>query len=175
MDNFKEKLNEVKAFVFDVDGVFSKATIALQPDGDLTRSMNTKDGYAVQFAVKKGYPVAVITGGRSEALKKRFNDLGITDVYLNSPDKCDDFDDFAMKYDIDPESVLFMGDDMPDYDVMQKVGIPVCPADAVIEIKAISLYISDKKGGEGCVRDIIEQVLRTQKNWTDHSKCRYKQ
>lgn len=165
MDNFKERLKDIKAFVFDVDGVFS-TNVFLHPNGDMLRSMNTKDGYALQYAVKKqGFLTGIITGGYSESVKERFKAIGVTDVYLKSNDKFEDFEDFIYKYDLKPHEVVYMGDDLPDYEVMKAVGIPTCPADAAEEIKAISVYISDKKGGEGCVRDIIEQVLRAQGKW----------
>lgn len=165
MDNFKEKLKDIKAFVFDVDGVFS-ANVFLHPNGEMLRSMNTKDGYALHYAVNKmGFLAGIITGGNSESVKDRFRGLGITDIYIKSTNKFDDFEDFIYKYELKPEQVVYMGDDIPDYEVMKVVGIPTCPADAAEEIKAISVYISDKKGGEGCVRDIIEQVLRAQGKW----------
>ncbi len=165
MDNFKEKLKDIKAFVFDVDGVFS-TNVLLHPDGGMLRTMNTKDGYALHYAVNKmGFLAGIITGGYSESVKDRFHGLGITDVYIKSTNKFDDFEDFIYKYDLKPEQVVYMGDDIPDYEVMKVSGIPTCPADAAEEIKAISVYISDKKGGDGCVRDIIEQVLRAQGKW----------
>jgi 3-deoxy-D-manno-octulosonate 8-phosphate phosphatase (KDO 8-P phosphatase) len=167
LDNFKERLKNIKAFVFDVDGVFSH-NVFLHPNGDMLRSMNTKDGFALYYAVnKQSFYTAIITGGYSESVKTRFNAMGITDVYIKSIDKLDDFDDFIYKYNLKPEEVLYMGDDIPDYDVMKIVGVPVCPADAAEEIKAISVYISDKNGGDGCVRDVIEQVLRAQGKWFD--------
>ncbi len=166
MLNFKEILRTVRAFAFDVDGVFSSFML-LTSDGELLRSMNAKDGLAVAHAVKQGFPIAIISGGKSEAVRKRFKDLGITDIYIGSLDKADDFKDFYMKYEISPESVLYMGDDIPDFEVMSQVGVPTCPLDAAEEIKAISRYISDRKGGEGCVRDVIEQVLRAQGKWAN--------
>jgi len=170
MDNFKERLKNIKAFVFDVDGVFS-SNIFLHPNGDMLRSINTKDAFALHYAVKKvGFLAGIITGGYSEAVKTRFKDLGLTDVYIKSTNKFDDFEDFIYKYDLKAEDVLYMGDDIPDYEVMKAVGIPTCPADAAEEIKAISVYISDKKGGFGCVRDIIEQVLRAQGKWVKFEK-----
>jgi len=164
MANFKELLRTVNSFVFDVDGVFSPYMI-LHPDGELMRLMNIKDGYAVNQAIKMGYVIAIISGGKSESVRSRFQGLGVTDIYLGSQDKLDDFKDFYMKYDIKPENVLYMGDDIPDYEVMKNVGVPTCPADSAEEIKSVSLYISDKKGGEGCVRDVIEQVMRAQGKW----------
>lgn len=167
MKLFKEELHKVKAFVFDVDGVFSDESLLLDPNGDLIRSMNIKDGYALQLAVRKGYPVAIITGGNSEAVRKRFNMLGVHDLYLKSSKKLDDFTDFCNKYKLEPENILYMGDDLPDYPVMKQAGFPTCPLDADPEIKNISVYVSDRKGGEGCVRDVIEQVLRAHGIWMD--------
>ncbi len=165
MANFKEELPKVKAFVFDVDGVFSNARLILHHTGTLQRTMSTKDGYAVQYAVKKGYIVAIISGGKDEAVRKRFQGLGVTDIYLNAHDKLEAFNDLLYKYDLKESEILYMGDDIPDYDVMIRVGLPTCPADASEEIIAISKYISDKNGGEGCVRDVIEQVLRVHGKW----------
>jgi len=167
MNNFKEGLKEVKAFAFDVDGVLSKPEVYLHPSGELMRSMNTKDGYALQYAVKRGYPIAIITGGTSENVGKRFRGLGITDIYLGSYYKPDDFEDFLFKYDLKAQELLYMGDDLPDMKVMQLAGVPCCPADAVEEIKAVAHYISPIKGGEGCARDVVEQVLRLHGRWMD--------
>jgi 3-deoxy-D-manno-octulosonate 8-phosphate phosphatase (KDO 8-P phosphatase) len=167
MSNFKEDLAKVKAFVFDVDGVLSSSTILVHPSGEMLRSMNIKDGYAVFYTLKKGYPICIISGGNSESVRIRFSNLGIKDIYLKSTNKLDDLKDFLSKYELQPENILYMGDDLPDYEVMKTVGFPTCPADAVEEIKAISTYISDKSGGEGCVRDVIEQVLRLQGKWME--------
>lgn len=165
MSNFKEDLRSIKAFIFDVDGVLSSAKIYLHPDGDMMRSMNIKDGFAIQYAIRKGYQIAIITGGNSESVRKRFSHLGVKDIYLKSSDKREDFRQFMSLYNLQPSNVLYMGDDLPDYLVMKEVGFPACPSDAIEEIKSISKYVSDKNGGEGCVRDIIEQVLRLQGNW----------
>ena len=167
MTNFKEGLQAVKAFAFDVDGVLSDPKVYLHPSGELLRSMNTKDGYALQYAVKRGYPIAIITGGTSESVALRFRGLGITDIYLASSNKTDDFNDFLFKYGLKPEQVLYMGDDLPDYEVMKKAGVPCCPSDAVEEIKSVAHYISPFGGGSGCVRDVIEQVLRLHGRWLD--------
>ncbi|MCD4792371.1 MAG: HAD hydrolase family protein [Bacteroidales bacterium] len=164
MDNFKERLKDIKAFVFDVDGVFSDNVI-LHTNGDLMRYMNVKDGFAVKTAVDKGFIVAIITGGNSESVKSRFQGLGVTDIYLKSPSKIDDFEDFYMKYGLKPEQILYMGDDIPDYEPMKASGLATCPADAVEEIQKVAHYISDKDGGKGCVRDVIEQVMRAQSVW----------
>jgi len=167
MTNFKEGLKNIRAFAFDVDGVLSSPQILVHPGGELMRTMSTKDGYALQHTVRRGYPIAIITGGRTESVKLRFNGLGITDIYLSSSYKPDDFNDFLFKYQLTPEQVLYMGDDLPDLEVMQMAGIACCPADAVEEIKAVSDYISPRQGGMGCVRDVIEQVLRLQGRWLD--------
>ena len=164
MDNFKERLKDIKAFVFDVDGVFSEDMV-LHTDGELTRHMNVKDGFAVKTAVDKGFIVAIITGGTSVSVKTRFQGLGVTDIYLGSHHKMEDYEDFHMKYNLKPEQILYMGDDIPDYEPMKASGLATCPADAVEEILNISHYVSDKDGGKGCVRDVIEQVLRAQKTW----------
>ncbi len=164
MDNFKERLKDIKAFVFDVDGVFSDNVI-LSTDGDLMRFMNVKDGFAVKTAVDEGFIVCIITGGNSESVRQRFNGLGVNDIYLASHNKIEDYKDFYMKYEIDPKSILYMGDDIPDYEPLKASGLATCPNDAVEEIQNVSHYISDKKAGQGCVRDVIEQVLRAQGKW----------
>jgi len=163
--NFKELLNQVKALVFDVDGVLTDGNLILMPNGELVRTMNIKDGIIMKLAVKSGYHLCIITGGNSAAVKDRLNRLGITDVYLKTHDKFEALKEFVATYDIKLDEVLYMGDDLIDYEVMSKVGVPVCPKDAVAEIKEISLYISDKDGGKGCVRDIIEQVMKVQGKW----------
>jgi len=165
MSNYKALLSNVKTFVFDYDGVMTNGNLLLQMDGQPLRFANVKDGFVLQLAVKLGYRVVVISGGFSKSVETRFEALGIKDVHLGIRDKLIVFDEFILKNGIDPETIVYMGDDIPDYKVMKKVGVPVCPADAAEEIKEISVYISDKRGGEGCVRDIIEQVLKVQGNW----------
>jgi YrbI family 3-deoxy-D-manno-octulosonate 8-phosphate phosphatase len=165
MGFFKEELSRVRAFAFDVDGVFSDGILLMDPNGELIRSMNIKDGFAMQLAVRKGYPIAIITGGNSEQVRKRFNMLGVHDIYLKSSSKLVDFMHFCDKYELDPGDVLYMGDDLPDYPVMQKAGFPACPADAVPEIKQVARYVSGFMGGQGCVRDVLEQVMRVHGVW----------
>lgn len=165
MPEIKKKLQLVKAFVFDVDGVFTNGSIMLHPGGEFIRMMNIKDGFAVQHAVKMGYPVGVITGGYSKMVRKRFVALGVKDIYMRCSSKMAAFETFLAKHSLTPEDILYMGDDLPDYEIMKKAGFPACPADAAREIIELSLYISDRKGGEGCVRDLIEQVLRVQGRW----------
>ena len=165
MSNYREGLVHIKAFVFDVDGVLGSDKVLLHPNGDMLRTMNIKDGYAMQYAVRKGYKIAIITGGASELVKDRFIKLGITDVYMKSHNKMVDYENFLAKYNFTDNEILYMGDDLPDYEVMQRVGIPTCPSNAVEEIKSVSKYISDKEGGDGAVRDVIQQVLRLQGVW----------
>jgi 3-deoxy-D-manno-octulosonate 8-phosphate phosphatase (KDO 8-P phosphatase) len=167
MANFKEDLAKVKAFTFDIDGVLSSQTISLNAFGVPNRTVNLRDGYALQLAVKKGYPIGIISGCASKEYQKRLKMLGIKDIYLHSLAKIDDFNKFLKKYNLNKSDVLFMGDDIPDFKVMKEAGIAVCPSDADSEIKQVASYISDKKGGEGCVRDVIEQVLRLHNNWMD--------
>jgi 3-deoxy-D-manno-octulosonate 8-phosphate phosphatase (KDO 8-P phosphatase) len=168
MSNFKENLGRVRTFIFDIDGVLSLQTIQMNFFGFPTRTMNLRDGYAMQLAVRKGYRIAVISGGRSKNYVRRLQGLGIYDIYMNSRSKIDHFNHFIEKYSLNSDDILYMGDDIPDYQIMKAVGIPVCPADADSEIKQISTYISDKRGGEGCVRDVIEQVLRLHNKWMDN-------
>ncbi len=165
MDFFKEELKNIKAFIFDVDGVLSRDTSPLNDAGDPVRTANVKDGFAIRNAINLGFPVAVITGGYIDRVRLRHEKLGVKYYYDNVRDKVESLKDFSRKTGIDPKYILFMGDDLVDYKIMTEVGIPVCPKDAVSEIKVISKYISDKKGGEGCVRDVIEQTLRAQNKW----------
>jgi 3-deoxy-D-manno-octulosonate 8-phosphate phosphatase (KDO 8-P phosphatase) len=167
MANFKEDLVRVKAFIFDIDGVLSQQTITLNSFGMPNRTVNLRDGYALQLAVKKGYHIGIISGSSSKEYQKRLRRLGINDIYLNSRSKLNHFNTFLNKHDLNKSDVLFMGDDIPDFEVMKEAGIPVCPSDADSEIKQLASYISDKKGGAGCVRDVIEQVLRLHNNWMD--------
>lgn len=158
-------LSKIKAIIFDVDGVLSADTITLHPGGEPMRTVNIKDGYAIQLAIKQGLTIAIITGGNTESVFKRYSNLGVKDIYMKSSLKINSYLDFTSKYGIDDENIMYMGDDIPDYEVMCRCGCPVCPADACSEIKNVSLYISDKKGGYGCARDVIEQVLRVKGLW----------
>ena len=167
MAKVREGLKKEKASVFEVYGLLSNPKVYLHPSGELMPTMNTKDGYALQYAVKRGYPIAIITGGQTESVGLRFRGLGITDIYLGSFQKLNDFNDFIFKYSIGPEDVLYMGDDLPDFEVMKRVGVSCCPSDAVEEIKTVAHYISPHAGGEGCARDVIEQVLRLHGRWMD--------
>ncbi len=158
-------LSLIRALLFDVDGVLSSSTISLGPEGIPLRTVNIKDGYALQLAVKEGFAVGIITGGTVEAVKRRYEGLGISDIYLGAAVKILAFDHFLARHGLAPEQALFMGDDIPDHEVMARCGCPVCPQDAAPEIKRLSLYISPLRGGEGCVRDVVEQVLRAQGKW----------
>lgn len=168
MGNYKQLLKNISTFIFDVDGVFTDGSVLLMPDGEQLRTMHVKDGYALQLAIKKGYRIAIISGGKGDSVYQRFSYLGVTDIYLGVNNKLEVFHNYMKKNGLEPESVLFMGDDIPDYEIMLEVGVPTCPANAAEEIKKISKYISDIKGGKGCVRDVIEQVLKIQEKWFDH-------
>ncbi|MBN1820219.1 MAG: HAD hydrolase family protein [Prolixibacteraceae bacterium] len=165
MAYFKEELKLVKAFIFDVDGVLSMDTTPLNAEGDPVRTANVKDGFAIRNALRNGFEIAIITGGFVERVKLRHQKLGVKYYYENINSKLECLDDFVKNTGIGYQNILYMGDDLVDYQIMKKVGMPTCPLDAVQEIKEISKYISDKKGGEGCVRDVIEQVLRVQGKW----------
>ncbi|MBO6005554.1 MAG: HAD hydrolase family protein [Paludibacteraceae bacterium] len=163
--NIKERLKDVKAFVFDVDGVLSTSHIPLYPGGEPMRVINTKDGYALHQASVRNYPLAIITGGRTDAIEARFRGLGFHEIYMGAKNKIGKLKEFAEKYNLKMEEIMYMGDDIPDYECMKMVGFPVCPSDAVPEIKEISVYISDREGGRGCARDVVEQVLKAQGQW----------
>ena len=158
MSSINYDLRKIKAFVFDVDGVLSCDVIPLHPNGDPMRTVNIKDGYALQLAVKKGYEY-------TEAVQIRFSRLGIQHIYMRSAVKVHDFKDFMEKTGLSPEHIMYAGDDIPDYEVMTRVGLPVAPADAAPEIKEIAKYISSRRGGEGVARDVIEQTMRAQGHW----------
>lgn len=165
MTFFKEKLKNIKAFIFDVDGVLSMDVSPLDENGDPVRTANIKDGFAIRYAIEHGFQVAIITGANTQRVKLRYKKLGVEHIYLNSFNKTECLVEILEKTGLQKDEILYMGDDLVDFSIMQEVGIPTCPIDAVPEIKAISQYISDKKGGEGCVRDVIEQVMRSQKKW----------
>lgn len=165
MENFKQKLTRIKSILLDVDGVLTNGQVLLMDNGEFVRNMNSKDGYALQLAVKKGYRVTIISGGKSLTVKKALETLGISDVFLAQHDKLQCYKDYVNEHDLKEEEILYMGDDLPDYEVMQRVGIAACPNNAAHEIKEISIYISSRNGGEGCVRDIIEQLMRSQGTW----------
>jgi 3-deoxy-D-manno-octulosonate 8-phosphate phosphatase (KDO 8-P phosphatase) len=165
MSNYKTKLHQIKAFAFDVDGVFTDGTVLVAESGYLLRAHQAKDGYAIRCAVTQGYPVGIITGAASPTVTKRFDMLGVTDVYLNARDKIEPFYHFCAKYSLDPSEVLYMGDDIPDLEVMEVCGLPCAPSDAAQEVLKAAQYISLYAGGKGCVRDVVEQVLRLHGKW----------
>ena len=165
--SYKTKLKNIKAFVFDVDGVFTDGSVYLMPGGSMSRVMNVLDGYAVVKAIKSGYKIGVITGGDDPMVRHRLNYLGITDYYAKSPDKMIDFEDFKTKNNLSNDEILMMGDDLPDMSIMRKVSIASCPINAVPEVKEISDYISPIHGGKGAVRDVIEQVMKIHGKWIE--------
>ncbi len=164
---------EISTFIFDVDGVLTDGTVTVFPNGELIRTMNIKDGYALKVAVDMGFRVCIISGGTNPAVKSRLQGLGITDIFLGAHNKIEQFNEYTELYEIDPGEVLYMGDDIPDLPVMKLCGLATCPKDAVQEIRNISSYVSQKNGGKGCVRDVIEQVLKVQDKWSDHFDARY--
>lgn len=165
MTFFKEKLKNIKAFIFDVDGVLSSDTSPLDENGDPVRTANIKDGFAIRYALTNGFRIAIITGANTPRVKLRYHKLGVELIYMNSFEKTECLNDILSKTGLQKSEILYMGDDLVDLPVMKEVGIATCPVDAVPEIKAISHYISNRKGGEGCVRDVIEQVMRSQQKW----------
>lgn len=165
MSTINYDLKKIKAIAFDVDGVLSADVIPLHTSGEPMRTVNIKDGYAIQLAVKKGLHIAIITGGRTEAVRKRFAGLGVQDLYLGSAVKIHDYRDFRDKHGLKDEEILYMGDDIPDMEVMQECGLPCCPKDAAPEVKSIARYISHAAGGYGCGRDVVEQVMKAQGKW----------
>ena len=161
---YKEKLAGLNTFIFDVDGVFTDNRVLLYPGADPIRTFNTRDAYAIQHAVKEGLRIIILSGGRSQGVADSFARLGVTEVYLAVPNKMERFDDLVA-HGLDPARAAYMGDDVPDLRVMQRVAFPCCPSDAAEEIKAISAYISSKAGGWGCVRDLLEQTMKVQGKW----------
>jgi 3-deoxy-D-manno-octulosonate 8-phosphate phosphatase (KDO 8-P phosphatase) len=166
--SYKEIMNDITTFIFDVDGVLTDGSVFVTNEGEILRTMNIRDGYAMKAAVDSEYNVCIISGGSNEGVRLRLKNLGITDIHLGTPDKVETFKEYIELYHIKPEQVLYMGDDIPDYHVMQLVGLPTCPQDASPEIKNISNYISHIKGGHGAARDVIEQVMKVQGKWMEH-------
>ncbi|MBR2630583.1 MAG: HAD hydrolase family protein [Bacteroidaceae bacterium] len=164
-------LTKIRAVFLDVDGVLSCETIPQHPDGDPMRTVNIKDGYALQHAVKSGLILAVITGGKTEAVRVRYEGLGLKDVYLGASVKIKIYSELKEKYSLADEEIAYVGDDIPDYEVLRSCGLPCCPSDAAPEIKEICTYISHREGGKGCVRDIVEQILKAQDQWMQNSKA----
>ena len=164
-------LAKIRAVVFDVDGVLSAETITLSADGEPLRTVNIKDGYALQLAVKMGLRVVILTGGKTESIRLRYERLGITDIYMGCAVKIETYERLLHQYGLQDEEVLYMGDDIPDLEIMRRVGCPVCPKDACADVKAVSRYVSPLRGGYGCGRDVLEQVLRAQGKWLSDEKA----
>lgn len=165
--NYKEKLNDITTFVFDVDGVFTDSSILITTSGELLRKMSVRDGFAVKAALAQGYRICVISGGTNEGVRERLKALGVTDIFLGAGHKEDVIREYLEDYGIGKSEVLYMGDDIPDIPAMKYAGLVSCPQNAVPEVKAISHYISHLNGGDGCVRDIIQQVMRVHGKWED--------
>lgn len=164
MQNYKIKLNKISTFIFDVDGVFTDGKVYLI-NNDVVRALNSKDGYAIQYATKLGYKIFIITGGNSQQVKDRLLNLGVNEVHLAVKRKLECYDNILLRFQLSPEEVLYMGDDIPDIPVLKKVGVSTCPQDACSDVKMLVDYQSHRNGGFGCVRDVIEQTLRLQGKW----------
>ena len=158
-------LSKIKAIIFDIDGVLSAETITLSSEGEPLRTVNIKDGYAIQLAMKLGLRIAIMTGAKTQAVRRRYEGLGVEDIYIGCSVKIKAYDEFLQKYGLTDDEVMFMGDDIPDLEIMRRVGCPVCPKDACPEILDVSCYVSYLRGGYGCGRDVIEQTLRAQGKW----------
>lgn len=165
MKNYKEILNQITTLIFDIDGVLTDGTVTIFPDGEMVRRMNIKDGYAIKSAIDKGYNVCIISGGTNQSVKTRLQGLGIKTIYLGSHNKIEQLNAYMADNNIKLSEILYMGDDIPDYPVMELVALPTCPQDAVPEIKSVAKYISHKNGGQGAVRDVVEQVMKVQGKW----------
>lgn len=173
MANYKEKLPKITTFVFDFDGVMSDGMIWMFDEERQMRCANVKDGYALHHAIKKGYRVAILSGGKGQCIHTRMNYLGVKDVFTQVSYKKARFEKYLEENHLSPEEVLYMGDDIPDYEVMKMSGVSACPADACVEIQEIADYISHCKGGQGCVRDVIEQVMRVRGDWFDEASLHW--
>lgn len=171
--SYKQLLPNITTIILDVDGVLTNGYVTIMPNGELVRTMNIKDGYALKTAVDKGYRICVISGGTNEGVRTRLANLGIEDIYLGANQKIEQWNLLKKKYNLDASEVLYMGDDIPDLPVLMEVGLPCCPNDAAPEIQQISKYISCKKGGEGCVRDVLEQIMRVQGKWTEETEAKF--
>ena len=163
--NVLKLFKPIKAFALDIDGVLTNGSLLIMPGGEWIRRMNIKDGYALQLAVKKGYKIFIISGATSIPVAERLIKLGIKEIHQGIHDKKQKLQELIKEYSLTSNEVLYMGDDIPDYDVMKIAGLPACPADAAAEIKQIAQYISPVKGGEGCVRDVLEKVMKLNNHW----------
>lgn len=165
MNEWEKRLKNVNTLIFDYDGVMTDGTVYMDSNGDPLRTSNVKDGYALQLAGKLGYHLAVISGAVVTNITKRLNMLGVQDVYTGIPDKVVKLEEYMEQYGLKPEQIVYVGDDIPDIKVMRRVGVAACPADAAPEVREICHYISERRGGQGCVRDIIEKILKLQGKW----------
>ena len=163
--NYKQLLKKVTTFILDVDGVLTNGKILVTSKGKMLREMNTKDGFIIKYALEKGFKIFIISGGTNKGVKERLKDLGIDEIFLGEHRKKNTYEKLIKKYNLKKNEIVYMGDDIPDIPVMKKIGVPCCPNDAVPDVKQISVYVSKKNGGQGCVRDIIEQTLRVQDKW----------
>lgn len=164
-------LQQIRAIIFDIDGVLSAETITLASNGEPLRTVNIKDGYAIQLAVKMGLRIVILTGGNTEAVRLRYQRLGVEDIYMSCAVKVRTYEEFLRKYQLTDGEVMYMGDDVPDLEILRRVGCPVCPQDACPDVKEACLYISPYRGGYGCGRDVIEQTLRAQGKWLSNEKA----
>lgn len=164
-------LKKIKTIVLDVDGVLSRCTIQMDAEGNPIRTLNIKDGYCIQLAIKMGLRLVIITGGKDESIRKRYEYLGMKDIFMACAQKIETYERYCKEHGISDDEVIYIGDDIPDYEIMKRVGCPCCPADACAEIKEISTYISPANGGDGCVRDVIEQVMKAQGLWLSSAKA----
>ena len=164
-------LKKIKAIIFDIDGVLSAETITLSAEGEPLRTVNIKDGYAIQLAMKLGLRIVILSGAKVQSIRKRYEGLGVEDINIGCAVKIKTYEDLLQKYGLKDEEIMYMGDDIPDLEIMRRVGCPVCPKDACPEIKDVSLYVSDRIGGHGCGRDVIEQTLRAQGKWVMDEKA----
>lgn len=173
MTNLIPQMKEIKAFAFDIDGVLTKGDVLVTEEGQMLRSVNIKDGYALQHAVKQGYPIAIISGGKSEGMRKRLEGLGLQHVYLGQDHKEAAFADFLSKVNLQSHQVAYMGDDMPDLPLIKQVGLGCCPKDAAIDVKDVAQYISPNNGGEACVRELLERIMKIQNTWFNEDSHRW--
>ena len=171
--SYKEYLEHITTFIFDVDGVLTDGTVTIMTNGDMLRRMNIKDGYALKTAKDAGFNICIISGGTNLGVQKRLEGLGITDIYLGAHNKIDQYNEYLEANNISADQVLYMGDDIPDVPVMKRVGLATCPQDAAPEVKALCKYISHRYGGKGAVRDIIEQVMKVQDKWDGNFDAKY--
>jgi len=171
--SYKELMPTIDTLIFDVDGVLTNGIVTVYPNGELLRHMNVKDGYAIKAAINAGFKICIISGGTNEGVQSRLEGLGIKNIHLGIHDKIQPFLEFVKANNVNPKTTLYMGDDIPDYPVMERIGFPCCPSDASPEIKELSIYVSPKKGGEGCVRDVLEQIMRVQGKWKGNFYAKY--